>query len=234
VAVLILKNIPSEGPGTIRSYLDSASRAYRIVDLQSEAFPDASGFGALVMLGGPMSVNDTAEYPYLGREIELAAGFMKTGRTVFGICLGAQIMAKALGSRVYPGPEKEIGWHELQLVDAGLSDPLMLRLAADPLTGGPAERFQVFHWHGETFDIPAGAERLARSARYENQAFRYRNSYAFQFHIEVTKEVIYDWLKEEPVDQERLRRETESFHEVCGRRATNFYEAMFKNAGGDI
>ncbi len=231
MSVLILKNIQTEGPGTIEDYLASSSTAYRIVDLNTEAFPQAGDADTLVMLGGPMSVNEVDRYPFIGKEIELAADFMRNGKKVFGVCLGAQIMAKALGARVYPGPEKEIGWHDIELLNSGLKDPLMGRLALHPRAGDFWRRFKVFHWHGETFDIPAGAERLARSELYENQAFRYEKSYAFQFHIEVKREMIYEWLCSEPVDMGAVRRETDRYYEdYCG-RAKNFYKVFFNNSG---
>jgi GMP synthase-like glutamine amidotransferase len=95
------------------------------------------------------------------------------------------------------------------------------------------KRFKVFHWHGETFDIPERAVRLASSELYRNQAFRFGpRCYAFQFHIEVTPEIVYDWLSDEPVDQERLRSDTEKHHEVCRGRAWNFYTSFFKGLCG--
>lgn len=227
MSVLILKNFPAEGPGTIQDFLDARSISYTIVDLQSEPFPDASGFDTLVMLGGPMSVNDADRLPYLAREIRLAADFMREGRRVFGVCLGAQIMAKALGSKIYPGPAKEVGWFDIELTGDGLSDPLMQKLALHPRMGDILKKFKVFHWHGETFDIPRGAERLARSDLYPNQAFRFRNAYAFQFHIEVRREMIMAWLKDEPVDLQLLQCETESFYDVFHSRAMNFYGHFF-------
>lgn len=104
----------------------------------------------------------------------------------------------------------------------------MRKLAIHPQAGDIWRKFKVFHWHGETFDIPAGAVRLASSLLYPNQAFRYGNkAYAFQFHIEVTKEMVYDWLKDENIDHSRLQLETERRYDVYHGRAWNFYEAFF-------
>ena len=228
MSVLILKNIPAEGPGTIADYLRGSGISYTVVDLQSTEFPDERGFEALIMMGGPMSVNEEDLYPYLTREMELARAFLGSGRKVLGVCLGAQLMAKALGARVYPGPEKEIGWYDIELVDAGPDDRRMRLLASDPATGRFSERTSVFQWHGETFDIPNGASRLARSGIYPNQAFRYgENAYAFQFHIEVTKQMIRDWLKDEPVDLAKLDKETEALFDAYHARANAFYKAFF-------
>jgi GMP synthase-like glutamine amidotransferase len=225
--VLILKNVSSEGPGTIVGCLEQLGITYTIADLAAgEKIPAHEGFDSLVMLGGPMSVNDGISY--IEKECLLARRFMDEGKPVFGVCLGAQIMAKALGSRVYPGPEKEIGWHDIELTHEALADERMKLLGAHPESGDVRRTISVFHWHGETFDIPEGAVHLASSTLYRNQAFRFgANAYAFQFHIEVTREMIYDWLKTEPIDQARLSSDTEQFYEVYQKRAHAFYESFF-------
>jgi GMP synthase-like glutamine amidotransferase len=222
MSVLILKNITSEGPGTIGDFLAQRNMPLSIIDLSRDDIPSAGGFDTLIMLGGPMSVNDEALYPYLTQEMKLAEQFMKSGKKVFGVCLGAQLMAKALGARVFPGAVKEIGWFDIELIGEGENDHMMAYLAPD------GKSCKVFHWHGETFDIPAGAERLAKSDLYPNQAFRYGdNAYAFQFHIEVRKEMIADWLKDEPVDMAAVRKETEAYYPDYAARAENFYKAFF-------
>ncbi|MBI5213038.1 MAG: type 1 glutamine amidotransferase [Nitrospirae bacterium] len=228
MSVLICKNIETEGPGTIGNFLESKGISYRIVELsKGEYIPDAD-FDALVMMGGPMSVNEDDTYPYIKKEEKLVRTFIADGKSVLGVCLGAQIMAKALGCRVYKGKEQEIGWHDIELTPDGIKDPLMIKLAAHPHVGDIWKRFKVFHWHGETFDIPEGAVRLAGSELYRNQAFSYGSkAYAFQFHIEVTKEMVYDWLKDEEIDHQRLKTETEKFYEVYHGRAYNFYNAFF-------
>jgi GMP synthase-like glutamine amidotransferase len=125
MSVLILKNTNTEGPGTLEDFLLLKGLPYRIVDMQSaESMPDTAGFDTLVMLGGPMSVND--DIAYIRDEERLANGFMAAGKKVLGICLGAQIMAKALGSKLYKGPATETGWHDITLCDKGLSDPQMI------------------------------------------------------------------------------------------------------------
>ena len=231
MAVLILKNISSEGPGTIEDFLVRSGIPYVLADLTSGEFPDASAYDTLVMMGGPMSVNESDRYPYIERETELARTFMAQGKKVLGVCLGAQIMAKALGARVYPGAEKEIGWYDIELVDGGLADQGMKLLAGDG-KGTAGKTFRVFHWHGETFDIPQGAVRLAQSPLYPNQAFRFgRNAYAFQFHIEVTERMIFEWLRNEAVDLDRIGRDTEVFYADYARRAKDFYRAFFMADG---
>lgn len=222
MSILILKNIATEGPGTVEDFLVHNNMHYRVIDLACHSIDSAEGYDTLVMLGGPMSVNDEDKYLYLTDEMKLAEQFVKEGKRVFGVCLGAQLMAKALGAKVYPGPEKEIGWYDIELKDAGVQDPLMAHLAPD------SRKCKVFQWHGETFDIPQGAERLAMSDLYPNQAFRYgNNAYAFQFHIEVTRQMIVDWLKNEPVDMTKIGQETEAYYADYAARAQSFYKSFF-------
>ncbi len=229
MSVLILKNVPAEGPGTIEDYLRERGIGFRVIDLQSESSPTMQNEDTLVIMGGPMSVNDADVYPFISKEVALAADFMRKGKKVFGVCLGAQIMAKALGANVYPGPEKEIGWYDIELLEEGIRDPVMSKLAVHPRAGDFWKKFRVFHWHGETFDLPKGAVWLAKSALYPHQAFRYgNNSYAFQFHIEVRKETVYEWLKDEPVDLEKVGKDTEAFYDDYHGRAVNFYRAFFR------
>ena len=122
-----------------------------------------------------MSVNDEAELPWLKEEKRFIAGCIKSGKPALGICLGAQLIAGALGSRIYPGPHKEIGWFDIEST-AGRSD--LFRFP---------KKATVFHWHGETFDLPPGSTRLARSAGCENQAFQIGpKTIGLQFHLETT------------------------------------------------
>ncbi|MEW6602510.1 MAG: type 1 glutamine amidotransferase [Nitrospirota bacterium] len=226
MSVLICKNIETEGPGTIEDYLTQNNIPYKIVELEKgESLPGPDGFDTLVMMGGPMSVND--DISYIREEEAMVRDFASKGKKIFGVCLGAQIMAKALGEKVYPGSQKEIGWYNIELTGEGLMDPLMRNLATHPVVKDFWKKFKVFHWHGETFDIPAGAVRLASSELFPNQAFRYgKNAYAFQFHIEVKKEMILDWLKDDP-DFGKIKTETEKFFTEYRGRAENFYKGFF-------
>lgn len=229
MSILILKNVPNEGPGTIEDFLAGEKKEYRIIDLSSEKIPMADDVQTLVILGGHMSVNDADRYPYIHQEIELVQNFALNKKKMLGICLGAQIMASAFGAKVYAGAEKEIGWYDLQPVCRSGTDPLMDRLMKDPETGEYLPKIKVFHWHGETFDLPEGSLHLFKSQLYPNQAFRYgENAYAFQFHIEVTEPMIYEWLKHEAVDLDLLKRDTELYFEQYQKRATNFYRAFFQ------
>ena len=230
MSVLILKNIASEGPGTLEDFLQERGTYYKIVNCATENISGSKDFDTLVILGGPMSVNEGKRYPYIRRETALVREFVAGGKKIFGICLGAQIMAKTLGAKVNPGPEKEIGWYDIELTDGGTRDRCMKELAvhSKAKAGDFRTKFKVFHWHGETFDIPEGAVRLAKSKLYPNQAFRYgEGAYAFQFHIEVRKEMIYEWLKEESVDMDHIRKQTEAIYDDYLKRAMNFYRGFF-------
>jgi GMP synthase (glutamine-hydrolysing) len=228
MTILILKNMPSEGPGTIEDFLRERGIQYKIVDCHKETIPTDDDFEALVMLGGPMSVNEEDAYPFLRNEISLARESIDKGKKVFGVCLGAQIMARALGAKVYRGPQPEIGWYDIELTEEGISDQRIERLAMHPKDGDLQRKFEVFHWHGETFDLPVGAIRMASSDMYPNQAFRYGDkAYAFQFHIEVKKEMIYEWLRNEPVDMGVVGEQTDNVYEEYLGRAMNFYRAFF-------
>ncbi|MCK5286406.1 MAG: type 1 glutamine amidotransferase [Thermodesulfovibrionia bacterium] len=229
MTVLICKNIKTEGPGTIEDYLKRENIAYKIVDLSmNESVPDPDSFDTLIVMGGPMSANEEEIYPYLKEEEKLVRKFISQDKKVLGICLGAQIMAKALGAKVYCGSEKEIGWYDIELTDEGLRDRCMKNLARDPETEKISKKFKVFHWHGETFTIPEYAVRIAGSELYPNQAFKYReNAYAFQFHIEVSKEMIYDWFRNNTQKINSLKSETEKLYDVYHRRAVKFYKVFF-------
>ncbi len=228
MSVLICKNIETEGPGTIEDYLKTQGIPYKIVELsKGEKIPEPDRFDTFIIMGGPMSVNEDNRYPYIKEEEKLVMDFISQDKKVLGICLGAQIMAKALGSEVYKGSKEEIGWYDIELTEDGLKDSHMRSLTLPPGTGNLREKFKVFHWHGETFDIPEGAKRLASSELYPNQAFRFRDkAYAFQFHIEVSKGMIYIWLKNESTDINKVKNDTEKFYNVYLSSAINFYKVF--------
>lgn len=139
----------------------------------------------LVVLGGPIAAYDERHYPYLSRELALIEARLKSGLPLLGICLGAQLIARAMGARVYAGERAEIGWGPLQITEAGRQSCLA------PLSDDGA---QVLHWHGDTFDLPAGTRGLAASELYPNQAFSADSVLALQFHLEVLSAEIERWL----------------------------------------
>jgi len=228
LSVLIIKNIATEGPGTIEEFLRRKDIPFKIVDLSSgEIPPPLDEFDTLVMMGGPMAVYEFDKYPHLVMGSRLIREAINRDMRVLGICLGCQMVAYCLGADVYRGQKEEIGWYHIELTGDGLRDPLMRRLAAHPRVGDFWRRFKVFHWHGDTFDLPLGALPLAGSHLYKNQAFRYGNKvYGFQFHIEVTKDMISEWMQEHP-QSDRITKETEVLYKDLIGRATNFYKMFF-------
>ena len=224
--VLIIKNILSEGPGTIEDHLRQQAMPYRILELHGgESLPRADSFTHIVVLGGPMAVYEMRQYPYLVREAALIEEAIKGGKHVLGVCLGAQMLAHVLGARVYAGAKKEIGWYEVSITAEGMNDPLLSELSVD---GKAAAR--VFQWHGDTFDLPAGAVRLASSELYPNQAFRFSDRvYALQFHVEVTPRIVRDWLAHEKgIDVAAVNAESERIFAPYLNRANNAYRKFFR------
>ncbi len=174
--VQVLQHVPFEGPGSIADWLAARRAGVACTRLfAGDPLPRADALDALIAMGGPMSVNDEDTLAWLRPEKQLVRAAVARGIPVLGVCLGAQLIASALGARVYPGAEREIGWFPVHGVPH-----------AAPGFRFPPE-FLAFHWHGETFDLPAGAVRLAGSAACENQAFRMgRSVIALQFHLETT------------------------------------------------
>lgn len=225
VNVLVLKNASAEGPGTIEDHLREASVPLTIVDLeQGRPLPDDGAFTHVVIMGGPMAVYEMDAVPYLKDEARLIERVIAAGKSVLGVCLGSQLLAHVLGARVYPGGTKEIGWDEVTLTDEGMRDPCLKHLAP-----AGTRLATVFQWHGDTFDLPAGAVRLASSGTYPNQAFRYGDRvYALQFHIEVTPQIVHGWLRNEAgVDLPLVDRRSQEIFGPYLRRARGFYEAFF-------
>ena len=157
-------------------------REAAIDDLSDPALVEAD---LLIVLGGPIGVYEVDAYPFISQEIALLERRLARDRPTLGICLGSQLMAKALGSRVFRGSVKEIGWGGVELTKEGLASCLAA-LAED--------RARVLHWHGDTFDLPVGAVRLASNVLYDNQAFAYgRRGLALQFHLEAIPVRLEDW-----------------------------------------
>jgi len=230
MAVLIIKNIITEGPGTIEDFLRKEDFSFKVVELSSgEVPPSLEDFNSLVIMGGPMGVYEIGQYPHLRIESRIIREAINRDMKVIGICLGAQMIAYCLGSDVYKGPKEEIGWQHIELTGDGIKDLFMRKLAIHPSVGDFWRKFKVFHWHGDTFEIPIGAVLLASSELYKNQAFRYKNNvYGFQFHIEVTKKMIKEWFENRP-EVNSIVKETDGIYEEYSGRAMNFYKAFFRN-----
>jgi len=187
--LLFVKHVDIEGPGITEACLRKKDIPYQILNLESnDHFPKLDDLTHIVLLGGPMNVYEEDQYPFLRHEDLFIKEAIQRGKQVLGICLGAQLIAKALGAKVYKAPVKEIGWYDISLTEEGVKDPLFSPL---PRT------FPAFQWHGDTFDIPKAAKLIVTSDPVSNQAFRYgENAYGLQFHLEVTQGMIDDWMKE--------------------------------------
>lgn len=178
--VHVLQHVPFEDIGSIASWLEAhrATVAYtRFFD--NPTLPELDGVELIIVMGGPMSVNDEVLFSWLRPEKDFIRNAIEMDIPILGICLGAQLIASALGSQIYQNREKEIGWF---FIDATYNMPNILSLP---------EKHMVFHWHGETFDLPVGAIRLARSAACENQAFQVgERVIGLQFHLETTPDSV--------------------------------------------
>lgn len=184
--VLVLQHIACEPPGAFEDVLVAAGATIHRVELdEGDPLPSWRDFVAIVAMGGPMSVNDDAELPWLTAEKAAIAEAVRAGVPYWGSCLGVQLLAAALGGRVYPGAEPEVGVLPVTLTEEG---------RADPVLGGLPPEFPTLQWHGDTFELPPGATLLASSPAYPAQAFRYGEAaYGVQFHVEVTDEMAREW-----------------------------------------
>lgn len=183
--MLVLQHIGCEPPAAYGEELHARGIATFTVNLHDgEPLPDWRAFSAVIAMGGPMGTYDDAQHPWLTAEKQLIADAVRAGKPFWGVCLGAQLLAASLGARVAPGPMPEVGVAPVTLTAAA---------AEDRVFAGAPTSFAAFHWHGDTYELPEGAVRLAGSERYEQQAFAYANAYALQFHLEVGPELIAEW-----------------------------------------
>lgn len=185
---VILQHVEWEGPGIIAREAEKRGFEvdFRRLD-RGDKIPDADHIDGLVAMGGPLGAYEEDRYPFLAGECDLLAKIARRDSPVLGVCLGAQILAKALGATVYPGPEGEIGFGSIELTAAGRLDPLFACI-------GDTETVLVFHWHGDTFTLPEGAVLLGSSPMYAHQAFRFgTRAYGLQFHVEPDTKTWLAW-----------------------------------------
>lgn len=181
--ILVLQNAKYEGLADLQVLLEEDGFKLKTVMAKKEKIPDSS-YSAVIILGAPESANDNL--PYLKEEMNLIVESAKKETPVLGICLGSQLIAKAFGAKVYQGKIKEIGfYHDIQFDNLPKSN--LFRGIKGPAT--------VFHWHGDTFDLPANAIRLAHSKNYQTQAFQIGSAVGVQFHLEVDEKTIRLWLE---------------------------------------
>ena len=183
---LVLQHIRCEPPGLFSGMLNERGVAIDTIELdEGGELPDWREIDLVMAMGGPMSVHDEAEHPWLAGEKRWIAAAVRAGVPYFGVCLGAQLLAASLGAPVHTGQTPEVGVLPVAVTAAA---------GGDPVLGVLGEQFPALQWHGDTFGIPAGAVHLARSEAYPNQAFRFgETAYAVQFHVEVTGEMLAKW-----------------------------------------
>ena len=221
--IVIIKHIDIEGPGTFKEYLVSAGFAFRIVNLaKNEALPSLDEYKAIVSLGGPMNVYETDKYPFLTKEENFLKEALAERKPILGICLGAQILAKITGAAVEKTTTKEIGWCDVELTQEASSDPLF---------DGLGQRFSVFQWHEDTFGIPIGGRLLAKGAKCRNQAFRFGDcAWGLQFHPEITKDMIVEWLDycQNDLDRDKLLNDYSKIEDKYKQQAKTLYDNFCK------
>jgi GMP synthase (glutamine-hydrolysing) len=197
VKVLVLQHIACEPPGVYEDVLQERDIELHRVEVDEwEQLPSWREFDAIVAMGGPMSANDEGPLTWLKAEKALIDGAVRAGTPFWGVCLGVQLLAASLGASVYPGREPEVGLLPVELTEEGRADPVFAGLPAELVT---------LQWHGDTFDLPEGAVRLAGSPAYPNQAFRFKNAYGVQFHLEVSPDMAREWTAV-PAYEESLER----------------------------
>ena len=215
--VLLVQNTRIEGSGYLGDLLQNDGFEITSVNAKHEQLPEKY-FSLVIILGAPESANDNL--PYLQAEQQLIKSYVEKNIPVLGICLGSQLIAKTFGAKVYSGPLNEIGFYnDLQIHNdtqffSGFKNP-----------------FTVFHWHGDTFDLPESAVRLASSENYPNQAFQYKSAVGLQFHLEVNEEMVNLWLdkteeklKKIPnIDPQKIRSDIDENISTVKSNMKNFY-----------
>ena len=215
--VLVIQNTSIEGPGYLGELLNNDGFAIHSVNAKHEKLPDKN-YSFVVILGAPESAND--DLPYLQAEQKLIKKTVDANIPLLGICLGSQLIAKTFGGKVYRGPKKEIGfYHDLRIDNNS------------KLFSGFTNPFTVFHWHGDTFDLPKTAIRLVHSENYPNQAFRIGSAVGLQFHLEVNAEMVNLWLDKTQeklqqipyIDPQKIRSDIDENISIVKNNMNNFY-----------
>jgi GMP synthase-like glutamine amidotransferase len=195
--ILIIQHAEFEHPAALRRALQSQGLGtYWLHPYRGEAYPESHEIAGIISLGGPMGANDEEEFPWIRQEISLMQRVFDRELPMVGICLGGQMMARALGGRVERNPLVEVGWFPIELNEVGQEDPIVGAAGANPT---------VYHWHGDTFYPPKEATHLGRSMACERQVYRINDkTYGFQFHPEADHQLVLEWLEIDGVADELL------------------------------
>ena len=218
---LIIKHIRTEGPGTIGDYLKDNGISFRLIELwRGIRLPDdLREISAVISLGGPMNVYEEKEYPFLAEENRFIKQLIEQEVPFLGVCLGAQLLAKAAGAKVYKAPVREIGWFKVRLTPEGEKDPFF---------DDVGDELDVFQWHGDTFDVPKGAKLLAKGDQVPNQVIKVgERAYGVQFHLEVDETVLKKWFSDPKIRKrylDYLKKIKTSYDIAAGRILDNFLE----------
>ena len=226
---VVLRHLAFEDLGTLAIALQQKNYQVNYIDLAPGSLDnlDPSSADLLVVLGGPIGVYDEPDYPFIADEIRILEQRLSENMPTIGICLGAQLMARALGAKVYAGQYKEIGWSPIQLSSAGQQSALSYLLPD----------CMVLHWHGDTFDLPKGAVHLASSSKYQNQAFAWKeHSLALQFHPEVTADGLEKWFighaheinNTSDISVDELRKDTANCIKQLEIKGSKFWQAWLE------
>ncbi|WP_150305412.1 type 1 glutamine amidotransferase [Pseudomonas saliphila] len=201
-----LQHADFEGPGSIETWLQRMGYGITSTHLYSrDLLPKLGELDLLIIMGGPMSVHDEAAYPWLITEKQFIRDAIAAGIPVLGVCLGAQLIADVMGARVFPGAEREIGWYPVQGLQHGKPECFQL-----------PDELNVLHWHGETFDLPAGATRLASNAVFENQAFQLGDRViGLQFHLEATAALVDAFVQADTATLEQGGTYVQTAADIC-------------------
>jgi GMP synthase (glutamine-hydrolysing) len=213
---LILEHEESEGPGIFQPLLHASGLSFKRIKLfTGEAIPGAENLQGVLIMGGPMNVYEESAYPFLAEEDRFLKQCLRNAIPVLGVCLGAQLIAKAAGAKITKAPAKELGWYEVRLTDAGLYDPLL---------AGFAKNFSVFQFHEDTFDIPPGAVHILDAPGCLHQGYRIGNNiYGLQFHLEATQEMIVEWVADQGAHKTKIIEDTEQKIGLCHRHGKEFF-----------
>ena len=219
--VLILQHVANEGAGTIRNYLEAQKIPFRFIRLYAnESLPKKlETVHSVVIMGGPMNVYEEDKFPFLKEEDIFIKQLIKENIPILGVCLGSQLLAKALGAKVMKAKAPEIGWDNIQLSETTANDPLF--------SGLKTSKLRVLQWHEDTFDLPSGTVHLASSKIVQNQAFRYKDRfYGFQFHVEVNWPTLEDWFKKSK-DLEKILEEYDQYQKKLSAITKSIYQNFF-------